>query len=149
MIYDTLAQIDRYRKLSSRFDVAFDYLARAATGDYTLGRTEIIPGEVWVSVARKVGRAVDAASFEYHERFADVQFCPAGRDEFGWHDGMAGLEPTVPFNLETDNGLLAGPPRQFLPLHGNRFAIFFPREPHAPHIGASEITRICIKVKVD
>lgn len=149
MIYDTLFEINRYRGLSSRFDVAFDYLARAAAGDYALGRTEIIPGEVWVSVARKVGRAVEQASFEYHERFADVQFCPAGRDEFGWHDGMTGLEPTVPFNAETDNGLLAGPPRQFLPLHGNRFAIFFPREPHAPHIGQNEITRICIKVRID
>jgi len=149
MIYDTLAKIDRYRKLSPRFNAAFDYLARAATGDYTLGKTEIIPGEVWSTAVRKIGRKPEQAKFEYHERFADIHFCPQGRDEFGWHEGVAGLEEPVPFNQETDNGVLAGPPRQFLPLHADRFAILFPREPHAPFLADVEITRICIKVKMD
>jgi len=149
MIYDTLSAMNRYRHLSPNFAAAFDYLSRAAVGDYVLGRTEIIPGEVWAIAISKPGRRAEDATFEYHERFADVQFCPAGRDEFGWHDGMAGLNPAVPFNSDTDNGILAGVPREFLPLHGNRFAVMFPREPHAPHIGEGEITRICIKVRVD
>jgi YhcH/YjgK/YiaL family protein len=149
MIYDTLPEMNRYCRMSENFAAAFDYLARAASGDYALGRTEIIPGEVWAIAVRKAGRSAELATFEYHERFADIQFCPTGRDEFGWHDGMAGLEPTVPFNPESDNGLLAGPAKQFLPLHGNRFAVLFPREPHAPHISPNEITRICIKVRMN
>jgi biofilm protein TabA len=148
MIYDRLSSHRPYRNLSPRFAAAFDFLERAAA-DCPLGRVEIIPGEVWATNVRKAALPAEKAKFEYHRRFADLHFCPAGSDQFGWQGGIDGLEPLGPFEPEKDFGQLAGPPRQFLPLHGDRFAILFPGEPHSPFIGEGEITRICIKVLMD
>jgi YhcH/YjgK/YiaL family protein len=149
MICDHLHASARYAGFGSGFAAAFQYLRRASLGDFSLGRTEIIPDRVWATIVQKPGRAADAAGFEYHAEFADLHLCLAGRERMGWRENAHGLVLRTPFNAEKDFGLYAGTPDEFLALSGDRFAIFFPGELHAPLIAEDELTKICVKVRCD
>jgi YhcH/YjgK/YiaL family protein len=147
MISDQLNASVRYAGLGERFTTAFAYLRRAAAGDFTLGQTILVPDQVWASVVQRPGRAAAAAGFEYHAQFADVHFCLHGRERIGWRRNAEGLALRTAFRPDEDFGLYEGTPEEFVPLWGERFAIFFPGELHAPLIGEGELTKICVKVR--
>ncbi|HVU32645.1 MAG TPA: YhcH/YjgK/YiaL family protein [Opitutaceae bacterium] len=149
MICDHLDARARYAGLGDRFAAAFRYLQSACRGDYALGRTDLVPGEVWASVVRKAGRPPESAGFEFHAQFADVHLCLAGRERLGWREQSAGLAVRRAFDAPADYGTYDGTPDQFLPLAGGRFAIFFPGELHAPLIADGELTKVCVKVRCD
>ena len=147
MICDYLNASARYSGLGPRFAVAFDYLQRANAGDFKVGKTVLIPNEVWASVVQKTGRAAAEAGFEYHAQFTDVHLCLRGRERIGWREGAAGLAVRAAFKPDEDFGLYEGTPDEFVSLCGERFAIFFPGELHAPLIADGELTKICVKVR--
>ncbi len=149
MICDHIDASARYAGLGARFAAAFQYLQRARRGEFALGRTEIVPDDVWASTVRKPGRPAAAAGFEYHARFADVHLCLDGCERLGWCEQADGLAVRKPFNAEEDFGLYEGTPEEFLALSGGRFAVFFPGELHAPLIADGELTKICVKVRCD
>ena len=147
MICDQLNASVRYACLGDRFTAAFAYLRRAVGGDFSLGKTVIVPDQVWATVVQKNGRPAEAAGFEYHAQFADVHFCVSGTERIGWRRNAEGLAVRAAFKAEEDFGLYDGTPEEFVPLSGERFAIFFPGELHAPLIGDGELTKICVKVR--
>ncbi len=149
MICDHLNASARYAGLGARFAAAFDYLRRASAGDFQVGKTVLVPDEVWATVVQKPGRVAAAAGFEYHAQFADVHLCVRGRERLGWRENAAGLAVRKAFAAADDFGLYEGTPDEFLPLAGGRFAIFFPGELHAPLIADGELTKICVKVRCD
>lgn len=144
MICDYLSASARYAGLGARFATAFDYLRHV--GSPATGKTVLIPDEVWASVVTRPGRAAAAAGFEYHERFADVHLCLRGRERLGWRENADGLAVRAAFEIDADSGLYEGTPEEFITLSGDRFAIFFPGELHAPLIADGELTKICVKV---
>jgi YhcH/YjgK/YiaL family protein len=149
MICDHLKVSERYAGLGARFAAAFHYLQRAAAGDFSAGKTVIVPDEVWATVVEKPGRVPQAAGFEYHAQFADVHLCLRGRERIGWRENADGLTVRSAFNPADDFGLFAGTPEEFVPLAGARFAIFLPGELHAPLIADGELTKVCVKVRWD
>jgi YhcH/YjgK/YiaL family protein len=149
MICDYLNASARYTGLGLRFAVAFDYLQQANAGDFKVGKTVLIPDEVWASVVQKPGRVAAAAGFEYHAQFTDVHLCLRGRERMGWREGPAGLAVRAAFKPDEDFGLYEGTPEEFIPMVIGRFVIFFPGELHAPLIADGELTKICVKVRCD
>lgn len=149
MICDYLNAAARYAGLGARFAAAFDYLQRANAGDFKMGQTILLPDEVWAAVVQKPGRPAAAAGFEYHAQFADVHLCLRGRERMGWRENAAGLAVRSAFKADEDFGLYEGTPEEFVSLAGDRFAIFFPGELHAPLIADGELTKICVKVRCD
>lgn len=147
MIYDHLDASDRYAGLSPGFAAAFAYLRRASAGEFALGHTDLVPGEVWASVVRKPGCPAAEAGFEYHAQFADVHLCLEGQERIGWRENADGLAVRAAFNAEEDGGLYDGTPEEFLPLSRRRFAVFFPGELHAPLIARDVIAKVCVKVR--
>lgn len=149
MICDHLNASARYAGLGDRFAAAFEYLQRACAGDFTIGKTILRADAVWAAVIQKPGRAAKAAGFEYHAQFADVHLCLRGRERMGWRENADGLAVRTAFKSDEDFGLYEGTPEEFVPLAGDRFAIFFPGELHAPLIAEGELTKICVKVRCD
>ena len=148
MIYDRFENIARYQGFSARFATAFAFLGRAGLASLPEGRVDLIPGEVWATVMRKLARKAEDALFENHSKFADIQCCVEGEEQFGWHGGASPLSVAKPFDAEKDVEMLHGPIVDFLPLRAGRFAVLFPGEPHAPMIGAGQLTKIVLKVLV-
>jgi len=148
MICDLIKHHRRYHLLSTRFLVAFDFLRQTDLAALPDGRTDLIPGEVWATVMRKPGRSVEAAQFEYHRRFADIQCCVAGHELLGWHPDINALRVAKEYDAEKDAGMLHGPIEHFLPLSPGWFAILFPDEPHAPLIGSGELSKVVLKVLI-
>lgn len=149
MITDHIDFIDRYVGLGSRFVVAFEWLKAVQAGGYELGKTVLEPDEIWASVIRKEARAAVAAGFEYHRQFADVHLCFRGNERLGWRQTAGGLETKAAFDPAEDFGLYQGTPEFFAPADAGRFVIFFPGELHTPLIGEGELTKVCLKIRID
>lgn len=147
MITDDLAFADRYRGLGPDFSLVLDLL-RSPEAAWAAGKTDLRPGDVWLTVTQKAGRPAFNAGFEYHRLFADVHLCLQGAERMGWRESHSGLEVRTAFDESRDFGLLEGTPTQFVTLTPGRFAIFFPGELHAPFIGDGELTKVCVKIRV-
>lgn len=148
MILDHLEAADRYRGLGPDFALVLDRL-RDGSDRWVSGQTDLRPGDVWLSMVRKAGRPAANAGFEYHRCFADVHFCVRGTEQIGWRENADGLPVRAAYNPENDFGLYEGTPTQLAALSGGRFAIFFPGELHAPLIGEGELTKICVKIRLN
>ena len=148
MIYDRLDAAHRYRALGPDFAAVFDRL-RDRTSDWPVGRTEMRANDLWFSVVRKAARSPLNAGFEYHHDFADMHFCLQGVERIGWRESAEGLPVRAPFDASADFGLYDGTPTQFFALTSDRFAIFFPGELHAPLIGEGELTKVCVKIRLN
>ena len=150
MIVDDLTESERYAGLRGRFDLAFSYLKRLVQdGDEVAAKALLTSTDVSASVATKPARNARDAGFEYHARHADVHLCLRGEEQMGWRATAAGLAVRRPFVDDSDFGLYEGTPEHFVALSGLRFAIFFPGELHAPFIGQGEVTKVCVKVRLD
>jgi YhcH/YjgK/YiaL family protein len=119
------------------------------SGNFTIGKTVIIPNEVLASATRKPGHPAIAAGFEYHAQFADLHLCLRGQERIGWRRNADGLTIRSVFNDDEDFGLYDGTPDEFVPVYDGRFAIFFPGELHSPLIAEGEVTKVCIKIRYD
>lgn len=148
MIFDHFQHLARVRSLSGRFAIAADFIGRPDLARLPDGRTDLVPGEVWAMVVTKPARAAEAAQFEFHRRYADIQCCIGGEEKLGWRHSMEGLAVAEPYDSEKDVGMLHGPIREFLPLNPGWFAVLFPEEPHAPMIGTGILKKVVLKVLV-
>ena len=84
-----------------------------------------------------------------HEQCAQVHLCWRGEEQIGWRDSNAGLAVRQPYAAARDFGLYDGTPDELVALRGRRFAVFFPGEIHAPWIGEGEMTKVCVKVRLN
>ena len=149
MIHDRFSFLSRLEGLGPRWQAATQFLAQPNLADLPDGRTDLILGEVWAVVMRRPGREANAAQFEVHRRFADIQCCVFGREQLGWSAAPDSLRIAQPFDAEKDVEMRHGPVTEFLPLSPGWFAVLFPGEPHAPLIGEGLLTKVVIKVLVE
>ncbi len=149
MILDVLEQWPRYRRMHSRFDAAFSWLAGqdwAATAD---GKHAIVGEEVFAIVASDAGRGREKSPLEFHQRYIDIQFVISGDEVIGWQY----LPPESPlrasYKAEKEIGFLANPAPLWIPVQEGYFAILFPTDAHAPLAGSGPVRKAVVKVAVD
>ncbi len=148
MIFDTLADANRYESLNPHFAKAFEFLGRTDLAELPDGRHEIDGDNVFAVVLREPGRGREGVTLEAHRKYIDIQFCVAGIDEMGWRplaectgDGQGFDESNdLEFFTETPAGWASVPP--------GSFAIFFPSDAHAPMGGVGDLHKIIVKLAV-
>ncbi|MBS4099015.1 MAG: YhcH/YjgK/YiaL family protein [Sulfuricella sp.] len=148
MIFDTLANADRYAALHPLFPRAFEFLRGTDLQALAPGRFAVEGEAIRAIVERVAGRRRDAAKLECHRRYIDIQMVLAGSDEMGWRALGECRKPLADYLAEKDIQFFSDPPASWIATPPGAFCIFFPEDAHAPLVGSGEIHKVILKIAV-
>ena len=146
MILDTLLHAPTYATLGPDFAKGLAFL-QAFDGSQATGRHEIDGDRVFALVQHYVTKPAEAALFEAHRRYLDIQFVFSGRETILWAPVGVMREQTMAYDEAKDAALWKGDIPDLTPLRlsGGSMAVLFPQDAHAP---AVEWNSPCAVVKV-
>ena len=149
MIVDTIANASKYFSVHPLFAKAFEYIEQADLLKAPDGKLDISEG-LKAIFSNKPGTTAEAsvAKFECHNKNIDIQLCINGVETIGWKPREKCVIENGGYNLDKDVQLYNEQPDMYFQLTGGQFAIFFPEDVHAPMIGAGDIKKLVIKVKI-
>ncbi|MBU0681640.1 MAG: YhcH/YjgK/YiaL family protein [Proteobacteria bacterium] len=148
MIFDVLANAERYIGLHPGFATAFAFLRRPDLAELPVGTYELDGKRVFAMVATEAGRPRQGAQLEAHEKYIDIQLVLAGLDEMGWRSLLDCRLPAGPYDATDDIRFFADPPAAWIATHPGAFAIFFPEDGHMPLISEGQIRKVVVKIAV-
>ena len=150
MIIDTLQNASRYFSVHPLFAKAFAYIQKTDLHTVEMGKYEIDGDNLKAAFSNKKGMtaAESTAKFECHNKHIDIQLCIHGVEQIGWKPREKCKTENGGYNAEKDVQLYSDAPDMYFQLTGGQFVIFFPEDVHAPMIGADEIKKLVIKVKL-
>jgi YhcH/YjgK/YiaL family protein len=151
MIVDHLARAERYRGLSAGIAAALDFLRTTDLTAFPEGKTLLNGDRLIANVARYRTKLPEAAVWESHRKYIDVQYVVSGCERFGYVDLAAVPAVVKDYHAEKDV-IFYAPGTVTLPLPAGYFAIFFPEDIHAPSLAEGEpgdVVKVVMKVAVD
>ena len=148
MIIDSLSNAEKYFGLHRNFPRAFQFIRQTDLASVQAGKYPIDGDELHASVSLKDGYKSSDAKFEAHNKYIDIQVCPAGAEKMGWTSRKNCNDPRTPYDSEKDVIFFNDKPATYFELHEGEFAIFFPDDVHAPMIGDGPIKKLVVKVKL-
>src|SRR5690606_30197605 len=117
-----------------------------------IGKIEIRGGgEVFALVQSYSTKPADAAAWEAHRKYIDIQCIVEGVERLGYGpvDAMA---VTRPYEEESDYLLLDGAAGQYARAAAGTFLIFHPHDAHSPGVAIDDVPatvkKIVVKVRV-
>ena len=149
MIFDVLANADRYASVHPLFAECFAFLRRTDLAALPVGRQSL--GSSGCSVIVNVAKlkTKEVALLEGHRVFIDIQYMVAGEELIGYVPRAHCAE--ISDDVANDFQELQGT-AEFQTLRPGCFAIYFPEDAHQPSIGTGAYTgpvrKIVIKVPV-
>ncbi|MFV5697346.1 YhcH/YjgK/YiaL family protein [Flavobacterium sp. ZT3R17] len=150
MIIDTLENASKYFSIHPCFKEAFEFIKNhnnfEKTEDGTVGDFENV--KAFVATFQGVSRETALSKFECHDKNIDIQYCIKGKETFGWKSRQKCVLPNGDYNSEKDVRFFNDAPDFFFELAKDQFAIFFPEDVHVPMIGAGEIKKLVLKIKI-
>ena len=150
MIIDTLENASKYFSVHASFKEAFEFIKShhnlERIEDGIIGDLENV--KAFVTTFQGVSREISLSKFECHNMNIDIQYCVKGNETFGWKPRQNCVQPNGGYNPEKDVLFYNDTPDLFFELAKNQFVIFFPEDVHAPMIGAGEIKKLVLKIKI-
>jgi YhcH/YjgK/YiaL family protein len=146
MIYDVLEAAQQYYAIHSRLRAGFEFLRSVDLGSLPVGRHEIDGDRLFVNINAEIGRTRAGARLESHRVYADIQVAIAGEDLIGWLPLDDCQSVAEAYDRDRDIAFFADTPKIWLPLPPGRFAVFYPRDAHAPLGGEGPVMKAVVKV---
>ena len=148
MIIDTLDNANKYIALHPRFAKAFEFIKSQNLDTIEVGKFEIEGKDIHASVSLKDGVKAEAAKFEAHNNYIDIQVCPTGSEILGWKPRNKCVTEKEAYNTEKDVIFYSDQPDTYFQLNAGQFAIFYPEDVHAPMIGEWPIKKLVVEVRI-
>ena len=149
MIFDVLANADRYAAVHPLFAECFACLRRTDLAALPVGRQSLGSSGCTVIVNVAKLKTKEVARLEGHRVFIDIQYMVAGEELIGYAPRAHCAE--ISDDVANDFQELQGT-AEFQTLRPGCFAIYFPEDAHQPNIGtgaySGTIRKIVIKVPV-
>jgi YhcH/YjgK/YiaL family protein len=149
MIFDVLANADRYASVHPLFAECFAFLRNTDVAALPLGRQPLGATGCTVIVGEAAPKTKEAARLEGHRVFIDIQYMVTGEEFIGYLPRAHCRE--LSDDVTNDFQELQGS-AEFQTLRPGCFAIYFPEDAHQPSIGTGAYTglirKIVIKVPV-
>ena len=151
MIFDHASRIVLYRPLGRHLATAIDYLNSTDVASLAIGRYDVAGTDVFAMVQSYQTKPADAAKWETHRRYIDVQMLLDGSERMDVAD-VATMSGATAYDEAKDATFYADA-GDFLPLivRPRTFAIFFPHDAHRPTVAVGElamIRKVVVKVAV-
>jgi len=149
MILDHIITSAHYETLHPQFPAAFARLGELSShADLPDGRIDLDGERLYAIVVNGHGKTKGAARTETHRRYIDTQYTAAGSDLIGWMPVGDCREP-LGYDEAKDVEFYRDIATQWIDVPAGQFAIFLPRDAHAPMAGGgSPVTKLVIKVAV-
>jgi YhcH/YjgK/YiaL family protein len=149
MIFDVLANADRYASVHPLFAECFAFLRHTDLVALPVGRQSLGSSGCTVIVGEAPPKSKESASLEGHRVFIDIQYMVAGEELIGYVPRARCTEKSN--DVANDFQILQGI-AEYLTLRPGCFAVYFPEDGHHPGIGTGAhndlIRKIVIKVPV-
>ncbi|HJX62952.1 MAG TPA: YhcH/YjgK/YiaL family protein [Polyangia bacterium] len=149
MIFDVLANADRYAAVHPLFAECFAFIKSTDLAALPVGRQPLGASGCTVIVAESAPKTKQVALLEGHRAFIDIQVMLAGEELIGYVPRVRCSEKSN--DVANDFQELQGT-AEYLTLRPGCFAIYFPEDGHHPGIGTGAnpgpIRKIVIKVPV-
>ncbi len=148
MIFDTIANADRYAILHPLFRRAFEFIRNTDLLALAPGRYPIVGDELFVIVESAAGRRREEAKLECHRKYIDIQLVLEGVDEMGWKALADCREPVADYSAEKDIQFFRDAPASWIATPSGAFCIFFPEDAHAPLVATGNIRKVIFKIAI-
>ena len=149
MVHDRIENAGLYAGLGPRFRIALEWLAANGASCAAEEPVAVADGVV-ARPARYDPHAPDPERFEFHRRFADVQFVAEGEERV-LVAPLAETRAVAPFDEAADVGF-GSAEGGAVRLRAGEFLVLFPHEAHQPGVaaetGAGKVRKIVVKVEV-
>ena len=149
MILDSLENASRYFPLHPGFEAAFQFLKQHNLTQLKDGPNDIAGERLSAMVVRDTGKGKDAAKFESHRQYIDIQYTVSGYDDIGWENRSVCKSDGKGYNAESVAELYSNSPSRWTTVPQGYFAIFFPEDAHAPMGTDEAVQKVVVKVAVD
>ena len=149
MIFDVLANADRYASVHPLFAECFAFLKPADLAALPVGRQPLGSTGCTVIVGEAAPKTKESVRLEGHRAFIDVQYMVAGEELIGY---VPRVHCTEKSNDMANDFQELQVTAENLTLRPGCFAVYFPEDGHRPGIGTGAhtgpIRKIVIKVPV-
>ncbi|MDD5328669.1 MAG: YhcH/YjgK/YiaL family protein [Sulfuricella sp.] len=149
MIFDTLANADRYAGLHPLFPAAFAFLRDTDLKSLAPGRHPIQGDALFAIVEAVNGRSREEAKLECHRKYIDIQLVLDGLDEMGWKALGDCHRPVADYSAEKDIRFFLDAPASWIATPPGAFCLFFPEDAHAPLVSSGAIRKVILKIAVE
>jgi len=149
MIIDRLENAERYYDVHPAFERAFAFLRRSDLANLPDGRHEIDGDRLFCLISHSPARKRAEAPLEAHRKYIDIQYVLSGTDEMGWKPTATCSISAVSYDPDKDIEFFKDAPDRWMPVPAGSFAIFFPRDAHAPLVGSGKIHKAVLKIAVE
>lgn len=151
MISDSLSNAELYSNISSLFKESFDFL-KTLDPEVECGSIEI-KKDLVAHIGEYETSEVFKHGWETHKKYIDIQYCLKGKERIQWSPLDNRLTETSNYNPDKDVTFYNGDGDQtFINVGNGTFAIFFPRDAHAPQLMIDTpqmVKKVVIKVPVE
>lgn len=157
MIFDTLKNRHLYMGLNARIDQALEHIADTDFSQLPVGSYELDGKNLFVIINDYQTKPKEAAPFEVHRQYIDVQYVVSGEEQLGYLP-LGKQPPSQAYNENHDYEEYSydtcQPQASFLPFKQGMFAVFFPEDMHMPGVNdqgqerGTAVRKVVIKVKI-
>lgn len=152
MIFDRIENSTNYAALGEDLAEGFDFIKKAVSEDLPVGKYEIDGTRVFAMIQEYTSKPHDAAVFEAHRKYTDIQYVISGIEEIGVCDISKGTVKTE-YSDETDAAFYEKNDKGGkIVLESGDFAVFFPNDLHMPGLAFEgkicNVKKIVVKVGV-
>lgn len=145
-----LGDINNYNdivNLNPRLLTALNWLKENYKTRFPKG--EIILEEGAITVRCQEVAMMPQQMLEAHRKYIDIHAPQSEEETIGW-SSINDLKNCInPYDESRDIESYGDAPQCLLQVRPGQFAIFFPKEAHAPNIGIGNHRKLCIKIAVD
>ncbi len=149
MIMDQLAHAEHYFGQHPRFEKAFQFLRQRTLAELAPGKHAVEGDLIYCLISTGPGRKRAEAKLEAHRKYIDIQYIIQGPEEMGWKPTADCKVVDQPYDADKDIAFFKDPPQQWTIVPTGSFALFYPRDAHAPLVSTGEIHKAVVKVAVD
>lgn len=151
MILDRIENRSLYEAISPSIKKGLEYLATLSAEDFKEERIELDGKNLFV--LHQLYETIDATTqkYENHARYIDIQYILEGTEIIRYADS-AGLTVAAPYDETKDAGFFDLAPGTDCLMGPGDFALFFPRDAHAPKIAAGipgPVKKAVVKVLIE
>jgi biofilm protein TabA len=143
---DRLENAEHYFDKHPAFKEAFAFLRQPSLADLAPGRYEINEDKLFCMIQKGMGRSRAEAKLEAHRKYIDIQYVISGTEEMGWRQTSTCTQVDQEYDAAKDIGFFKDEPESWTKMTPGSFAIFFPKDAHAPMVSNGEIHKAVLKV---
>ena len=141
-----------YFKNKIRWDKAFIFLKDNDLSKLELRRYDIDGDNVYAPVSEYMTKSEEAARFEVHRKYADIQYVISGKELIGISPLAMQKEILEPYDAARDIEFMTVTRGVDFKAQPDRFFIFFPEDVHRPGLrdgDSTKVKKVVVKVKLD